>query len=106
MAYSILFTECERYLTAIILNISIHSIDWWQGVLPPTDNAAPIAADAAGAVVGAVLTAANNLINTGEIDAGSVATGAVLGAVSSSIGAIPKVTSLFRKLAKVVKPKK
>jgi hypothetical protein len=111
-------------LTGVILSIGVKSCEFWEEnidslyedisyiefpkeiiVTGPNDNyfknqsyyvAAPVAMDIAGAVIGAVGSAINQWVNNGEVHAGGVVVGAVLGAVSTSTGLAGKLVRWFK----------
>lgn len=87
--------------TAIILNISTASADWWIENSRPKEEVPPIVAkDAAGAIVGAV---AHTVSNGGKVTGKSVGKSAVAGAVTASVGAVVKVAKVIDKLSKLLR---
>lgn len=97
-----IYADDNKRLTdfsAIILNISVASADWWienpvsHAEVPPV-----VARDAAGAIVGAVT---NVVTSGGKTNGKSVGKAALSGAVTASVGAVAKVAKVINKLSKL-----
>lgn len=74
-------------ITALILNISISSANFWMEMPDEPDMIAPwVAADAGGAIFGAVYNIAVTIANEEEIDWESVGYSAAGGAIAGSTG--------------------
>jgi len=92
-------TSPKGDITGIVLAISLKSANYWalnQNVLLETgltsNRVAPwVAADMAGALVGATVSAVREYASSGDVSLGNIGTGAVIGAVSSSTGLVGKV---------------
>jgi hypothetical protein len=86
-------------LTGLVLAISLRSAQWWaanptaatlDGVVQ--ERVAPwVATDAAGALLGATVSAWTQYAQSGDVSLGRVASGAVVAAVSASTGLVGKM---------------
>jgi hypothetical protein len=89
------YTQCSTTgrVSAIILSVSLYSVDWW--IAHPnasnTDRVAPwIAADVAGGIYGTVGWAMGSAYS-GNFDGGNLAIAVVGGAISGSTGIVGKI---------------
>lgn len=104
----------EQFIFKSSLEIANASSNWWSAnnkidifdpefgtVTPGNPNyqsmAIPVALDAAGALLGACGTATvQALTNNGEVTGGAVLTGAVVGAITASTGAVGHIARVFK----------
>lgn len=81
-------------ISGIVLNISKHSLSYWNGPQSPgkVERIAPwVAADGVGALKGAGWTLLYHFVTNTQIDWGSVGWGALSGAIEGSLGVFGKV---------------